>query len=107
MAETTILSERVKGIRREILTDICLEVQATKNRKVKFTETQAPRLYFDGGWRDIIEIKEGFFGGVDGLQFGWHDSRCAGHGVNAYVGSAQLSTELLLQCHALVYGDVD
>lgn len=105
MAKTAIYKERVQAIRKEILTDICLVMQGTKKQRIKFTDTQAPRFYFDGGWREIIEIKQGFFGGPEALLFGWHDARCsASIGANAFVGTAAISTEILLQCHELIYG---
>ena len=72
--------------------------------KIKFTETQAPRFYYDGAWREVVQLSIEFMSNKS-VSFGWHDERCAGKGVNAYVYSAQISTEMLLQFHELVFGD--
>lgn len=103
MATTSQLKEQVKSIRKEILSDIYMAIQKRKNMKIKFTETECPRFYFDGGWRDIIQLSIEFFSNSS-VSFGWHDERCKGKGANAFVSSAQISTEILLQFHELIYG---
>lgn len=104
MAKTTFLKEQVKNIRTEILKDLYMAIQKRKNLKIKFTETQAPRFYFDGGWRDITQLSIEFFSN-ESVTFGWHDDRCSRKGANAFVSSAQISTEILLQFHELIYGE--
>ena len=104
MAKTTFFKEQVKNIRTQILKDIYMAIQKRKNLKIKFTETQAPRFYFDGGWRDITQLSIEFFSNAS-VTFGWHDNRCSGKGANAFVSSAQISTEILLQFHELIYGE--
>ena len=104
MAKTTFFKKQVKNIRTEILKDIYMAIQKRKNLKIKFTETQAPRFYFDGGWRDITQLSIEFFSNAS-VTFGWHDDRCSGKGANAFVSSAQISTEILLQFHELIYGE--
>lgn len=98
---TSILKERLQDIRKALLRDLFIEVQSTKNMKIKFTETQAPHFYYDGDWRDIIQLS---VGGVfdHSVMFGWHDKRCSSKGANAFVPSAQISTDMLLQFHELV-----
>ena len=102
MAKTTFFKEQVKNIRTEILKDLYMAIQKRKNLKIKFTETQAPRFYFDGGWRDITQLSIEYFSNAS-VTFGWHDNRCSGKGANAFVSSAQISTEILLQFHELIY----
>ena len=102
--KTSILKEKVQSIRKELLSDIYMAVQNTKNMKVKFTETQAPRFYYDGAWREVIQLSVEFMSNQS-VAFGWHDERCSGKGVNAFVYSAQMSTEMLLQFHELLYGE--
>lgn len=104
MTSTSILKEMVQNVRKELLTDLYMAVQNSKNMKIKFTETQAPRFYYDGAWREIIQLSIEFMSN-NSVSFGWHDERCTGKGVNAYVYSAQISTEMLLQFHELVFGD--
>ncbi len=104
MTKTAIYKERVQAIRKELLTDIYLVMQGTKTQTIKFTATQAPRFYFDGQWREIIMLKQGFFAGACSITFGWHDERCGSNGANAFVSAASLSTETLLQCHELIFG---
>lgn len=58
--------------------------------------TQAPRFYYDGVWKEVVQLSIEFMSNKS-VSFGWHDERCAGKGVNAYVYSAQISTEMLLQ----------
>lgn len=48
MTTTSILKEKVQNVRKELLTDLYMAVQNSKNMKIKFTETQAPRFYYDG-----------------------------------------------------------
>lgn len=100
---TASLKERLNALRNDILCDIFMAVQSKKNLKIKFTETEAPRFYFDGGWRDIIQLSIGFMN-TKSVAFGWHDERCSGKGANAFVYSAQISTELLIQFHELIFG---
>lgn len=104
MANTSFFKEQVKNLRAEILKDLYKAVQKHKSLKIKFTETQAPRFYFDGGWRDITQLSIEFFSNAS-VTFGWHDDRCSGKGANAFVSSAQISTEILLQFHELIYGE--
>lgn len=104
MTSTSILKEMVQNVRKELLTDLYMAVQNSKNMKIKFTETQAPRFYYDGAWREIVQLSIEFMSN-NSVSFGWRDERCAGKGVNAYVYSAQISTEMLLQFHELVFGD--
>ncbi len=104
MTTTSILKEKVQNVRKELLTDLYMAVQNSKNMKIKFTETQAPRFYYDGAWREIVQLSIEFMSNKS-VSFGWHDERCAGKGVNAYVYSAQISTEMLLQFHELVFGE--
>ena len=104
MANTSYYKAKVQEIRTSLVHDLYMAVQHSKNMKIKFTETQAPRLYFDGAWREITQLSIEFMSNKS-VSFGWHDERCAGKGVNAYVYSAQISTEMLLQFHELVFGD--
>lgn len=99
---TSLLKERLSNLRNDILCDIFKELQERKNMKIKFTETEAPRFYYDGGWRDIIQLSIGFMS-PESILFGWHDERCSNKGANAFVYSAQISTEILIQFHELVY----
>lgn len=101
MTNTSILKEQLQSVRETLLLDIFTAVQNAKNMKIKFTETQAPRFYYDGDWRDIIQLS---VGGVfdNSVMFGWHDKRCSSKGANAFVPSAQISTDMLLQFHELV-----
>lgn len=105
MKNTSSYKKQVQALRNEMLADLCQAVQATKKGMLRFTDTQAPRMYFDGGWREIVVIKLGFFESANGLLFGWHDERCGSNSANAFVGAASLCTETLLQCHELVYGE--
>lgn len=98
---TNDFSKQVKDLRKNLVDAISAEVQNTKSGKIKFTETEAPRFYFDGGWRDIIQVSQGFMNTGD-CRFGWHDDRCANKGANAFVYSAQLSVDLLLQIYELI-----
>lgn len=100
--KTSSFKERLNTLRKEILDDIFKALQERKNMKIKFTETEAPRFYFDGGWRDIIQLSIGFMS-PESVAFGWHDERCANKGANAFVYSAQISTELLMQFHELIF----
>ena len=104
MANTSYYKAKVKEIRTSLVHDLYMAVQNSENMKIKFTETQAPRLYFDGAWREITQLSIEFMSNKS-VSFGWHDERCAGNGVNAYVYSAQISTEMLLQFHELVFGE--
>lgn len=45
--------------------------------KIKFTETQAPRFYYDGAWREVVQLSIEFMSNKS-VFFGWHDERCAG-----------------------------
>lgn len=101
MTNTSILKEQLRSVRETLLRDLFVEVQNTKNMKIKFTETQAPRFYYDGGWRDIIQLSAGAVFDHS-VMFGWHDERCSVKGANAFVPSAQISTDMLLQFHELV-----
>lgn len=103
MTKNTIFKGRVDAIRKELLADIYMAVQNSKSMKIKFTETQAPRFYYDGAWREITQISIEFMSNQT-VSFGWHDERCSGKGANAFVYSAAVSTETLLQCHGLIYG---
>lgn len=101
MENTSILKEQLQSVRKTLLRDLFVEVHNTKNMKIKFTETQAPRFYYDGDWRDIIQLSVGAVF-EHSVMFGWHDKRCSGKGANAFVPSAQISTDMLLQFHELV-----
>lgn len=101
-SRTFLFKARLATLRKEILEDIFKALQERKNMKIKFTETEAPRFYFDGGWRDIIQLSIGFMS-PESVSFGWHDERCAKKGANAFVYSAQISTELLMQFHELIF----
>lgn len=98
METTSILREQVKGIRKMILDDILTVVLSKKNMKVKFGQEKAPRIYYDGSWREIIQISVEF----SALRFAWHDERCVSQGANACVGESVLSTETLLSIHELL-----
>ena len=102
MANTSYYKAKVQEIRTALVHDLYMAVQNSKNMKIKFSETQAPRFYFDGAWREITQLSIEFMSNKS-VSFGWHDERCAGKGVNAYVYSAQVSTEMLLQFHELVF----
>lgn len=104
MANTSYYKAKVQEIRTPLVRDLYMAVQNSKNMKIKFTETQAPRFYYDGAWREVVQLSIEFMSNKS-VSFGWHDERCAGKGVNAYVYSAQISTEMLLQFHELVFGD--
>lgn len=104
MANTSYYKAKVQEIRTFLVHDLYMAVQNSKNMKIKFTETQAPRFYYDGAWREVVQLSIEFMGNKS-VSFGWHDEHCAGKGVNAYVYSAQISTEMLLQFHELVFGD--
>lgn len=104
MANTSYCKTKVQEIRTSLVHDLYMAVQNSKNMKIKFTETQAPRFYYDGAWREVFQLSIEFMSNKS-VSFGWHDERCAGKGVNAYVYSAQISTEMLLQFHELVFGD--
>lgn len=104
MANTLYYKAKVQEIRTSLVRDLYMAVQNSKNMKIKFTETQAPRFYYDGAWREVVQLSIEFMSNKS-VSFGWHDERCAGKGVNAYVYSAQISTEMLLQFHELVFGD--
>lgn len=104
MANTSYYKTKVQEIRTSLVHDLYMAVQNSKNMKIKFTETQAPRFYYDGAWREVVQLSIEFMSNKS-VSFGWHDERCAGKGVNAYVYSAQISTEMLLQFHELVFGE--
>lgn len=101
-SKTSLFQERLAALRKEILDDIFKTLQERKNMKMKFTETEAPRFYFDGGWRDIIQLRIDFMS-PESIAFGWHDERCSDKGANAFVYSAQISTEILIQFHGLIF----
>ena len=104
MANTSYYKTKVQEIRASLVHDLYMAVQNSKNMKIKFTETQAPRFYYDGAWREVVQLSIEFMSNKS-VSFGWHDERCAGKGVNAYVYSAEISTEMLLQFHELVFGE--
>ena len=103
---TSLLKERLNNLRNDILCDIFKELQEPKNMKIVFTETEAPRFYYDGGWRDIIQLSIGFMSS-NSIAFGWHDKRCSNSGTNAFVYSSQISTEILIQFHELIFNKID
>lgn len=105
MTSTKEIEKQVKAIRKEMMKDLFSALQESKYGKIRFTDTQAPRFYFDGKWREIIMLKQGFFAGADSILFGWHDERCTSNGANTFMGVASLTTETLLQCHELVFGN--
>lgn len=93
---------QLSSLRSAILFDLLKAVQSTKSMKITFSETEAPRFYFDGGWRDIIQLRVDVMS-PSSMSFGWHDERCTSNGANAFVYSAQISTEILVQFHELIY----
>lgn len=97
----TNFTEQVKNLRKELTTAIYKEVQYSRNSKIKFSETEAPRFYFDGGWREIIHVGINFMS-PNACQFGWHDDRCSNKGANAFVYSSQISVDLLLEIYELI-----
>lgn len=99
---TPLLKERLSKLRNDILCDIFKELQERKNMKIKFAETEAPRFYYDGGWRDITQLSIGLIS-PESISFGWHDERCSNKGANAFVYSAQISTEILILFHELIF----
>ena len=60
--------------------------------KVKFTESEAPRFFYDGGWREVVELQ---FPDDDRhcIMAGWHDDRCSNKGVNARIALSCLPME--------------
>lgn len=98
---TNNFSQQLKDLRKGLVYAISSEVQNTKNGRIKFSDTEAPRLYFDGGWRAIIVVKQDFMDATN-CAFGWHDDRCSQKGANAFVFSTQLSVDLLLQVYELI-----
>ena len=63
-----------------------------RGEKYRFTESEAPRFYYDGGWREVIELQ---FPDDDKhcIMAGWHDDRCTGKGVNARIALSCLPLE--------------
>lgn len=63
-----------------------------KGEKYKFTESEAPRFYCDGGWRVLVELQ---FPVDDrhSIVAGWHDDRCSGKGVNARISLSCIPLE--------------
>lgn len=55
-----------------------------KGEKFKFTESEAPQFYYDGAWREVVELQ---FLDDDrhAIMAGWHDDRCSTKGVNARI----------------------
>ncbi len=101
-SKTSLFQERLAALRKEILEDLFKALQKRKNMKIKFAETEAPRFYYDGGWRDITQLSIGLIS-PESISFGWHDERCSNKGANAFVYSAQISTEILIQFHELIF----
>lgn len=101
MKSTSAFKQQVKELRQELINDITIELQKHKNGKMRFTETQAPRYANDHSWCDLTEIRTSYFGEP---EFGWHDERCSAKGANAWVGTAKVSTEILLRFHELIFG---
>lgn len=54
MANTSYYKAKVQEIRTSLVRDLYMAVQNSKNMKIKFTETQAPRFYYDGAWREVV-----------------------------------------------------
>lgn len=63
-----------------------------RGEKVRLTESEAPRFYYDGGWREVIEL---LFpdDSSQAIMAGWHDDRCSGKGVNARMALSCLPLE--------------
>lgn len=63
-----------------------------EGEKFKFTESEAPRFYYDGAWREVVELQ---FPDDDrhAIMAGWHDDRCSTKGVNARIALSCLPLE--------------
>ena len=63
-----------------------------KGEKYKFTESEAPRFYHDGAWREVTELQ---FPEDDqhAIMAGWHDDRCSSKGVNSRIALSCLPIE--------------
>lgn len=101
MNTTSAYKQQVKELRNEMLNDIRKKLESKKNNKIKFTETQAPRYIQDSEWLDLTEIRLGFFGEP---EFGAHSKKASAAGANTWFGSAQVSTEIILKFHELIFG---
>ncbi len=65
---------------------------ARRGEKVKFTESEAPRFYHEGAWREVTELQ--FPEDLQhGIMAGWHDDRCLGKGVNSHMNLCCLPME--------------
>jgi len=72
-----------------------------RGEKYKFTESEAPRFYYNGNWREVIELQ---FPEDDKhcIMAGWHDDRCTGKGVNARIALSSLPMECQQQFFVLM-----
>lgn len=73
----------------------------SRGEKYRFTESEAPRFYYDGGWREVVELQ---FPDDDRhcIMAGWHDDRCTGKGVNARIALSCLPLECQQQFFVLM-----
>jgi len=101
MKATSTYKQQVKELRNELLNDIRKKLESRKNGRIKFADTQAPRYCQDVEWLDLTEVRLGFFGEP---MFGGHSERCSAAGANMWFCSAQISTEILLRVHELMFG---
>ena len=63
-----------------------------RNETYKFTESEAPRFYYDGAWRTVTELQ--FPPDAQrAIMAGWHDDRCLNKGVNARMALSCLPLE--------------
>lgn len=61
--------------------------------KYRFTESEAPRFFHDGAWREVTELQfpDDMLKGA--IMAGWHDDRCKAKGVNARMSLSCLPME--------------
>ena len=70
-------------------------------KKFRFSETEAPRMYIDGGWRELISLEMPEDSRHD-MIVGWHDERCSNKGVNARMTFGRIPAELMVEFYELV-----
>lgn len=63
-----------------------------RGMKVKFSDSEAPRFYYDGGWREVTELHFPL-DDQHAIMAGWHDERCSNKGVNVRIALSCLPLE--------------
>ncbi len=69
-----------------------IRLTGRKGEKYRFTESEAPRFFYDGAWRVVTEL-EIPKDDAQAVMAGWHDDRCTGKGVNARMALSCLPIE--------------